>query len=158
MSAEGGQRTASGRALDTQATCSPFEVKSFHQEHLHHTTCNTPDWLMGLPGMLLLSLSPAFLALPICDPAFTGVACRLNGVGRPDAWASRAELPLADALAAPGSVTAMWLTEPGRSTATALAGKGMETGSGMDGQVTCMTPAQQKDRCQGLISTHSHPP
>ena len=32
---------------------------------------------MGLPGMLLSSLSSAFLALPICDTSFTGVACRL---------------------------------------------------------------------------------
>ena len=112
---------------------------------------------MGLPGMLLSSLSCAFLALPIRDASFTGVACRLVSGGMPNAWASGAELPLANALVAPGSVADLWLTEPGRSSGNASAGKRIVTGSGIDGQVTCMTPAQQEGRYQGLnvhIVTH----
>ena len=113
---------------------------------------------MGLPGMLPSSLSSAFLALPICEASFTGVACRLVSGGMPNAWAFGAELPLANALAAPGPVAALWLTEPGRSSGNASAGKCIVTGSDIDGQVTCMTPAQQERRCQGLIYTHDHPP
>ena len=112
---------------------------------------------MGLPGMLLSSLSRAFLPVPICDPAFMGVVCGLNSEGVHDAWASWAECPLANALAAPGSVTAMCFTNPGRSFASVSAGNGMEMGSGIDRQLTCMMPAQQTGRCQGLIGTHSHP-
>ena len=44
---------------------------------MRQSSCNIPDWLMGLPGMLLSTSSSAFLALPSRDAAFTGVACKL---------------------------------------------------------------------------------
>ena len=70
-----------------------------------------------------------------------------------------AELPLANALAAPGPVAALWLTEPGRSSGNASAGKCIVTGSDIDGQVTAhdtCTAGRQMSRPH--IYAHDHPP